>query len=383
MQFHNGGHRTSENGGVHTSLLGLDGMPQLGMGALPMMNMPMMGTSLMPVMMPAELQGGGYAPLQMSMGGLTHPQQAQQLQLQQQQHQHHLHLQQQQQQQQQLAQMPKPEPGLAPLCAAGPVSPGSDATRLGVPTPNGVGAAADPLILQGHQSNDSIMLQQIMDQILDDDDVLSDPAMSKQLLGSPTSSPLLHAHISGGGSSGPLDADQGGMGRSTTWPHAWPGADGNSSAPAADSTLLAAQPQQLHGMVPVDGQQQAYQVPGAVGRAGSAHLPPRTPGAWGHAAAAPGSALAVSVPEPAFCHPSRRVSTGDITAAPAESLAGGVLPPTPQPQQPQMMRMLCAQLQQENMMLMQRVHSLQERLVPGDALGGGMPVGTSDWHATA
>jgi hypothetical protein len=263
-----------------------------------------------------------------------------------------------------------PPVGAAPLGASLPLlasplpQPHLATPPLPLPAAHGAGsgaaAAGEGLLLAGHTSNDSAMLAAIMDQILDDEELLSDTGIGRQLLGTPTGSPLLAPpRLSSGGAAA---GAAGSASQAVAWPQAWK--EENHAAAPADAA--AGVPL---GMVPVEAHC-GFGSP-AVSRAVSCsvplgahpaapHLPPRTPcsggAAWGERASAPADSAS-------FYHPSRRVSTGDLP------------PVTPQPQQPQAagpaqppgaMRALCVQLQQENMLLMQRVASLQERLVsPG------------------
>jgi hypothetical protein len=342
-------------------------MAPLGLGGMPMM--PVMGGHLQ--------LGMGMHPLGGSMHDAALAQRhQQQLQHQQQHHhqqqhlfmqqQHHVHAHHMHQQHQQLHAAHPPHLMLQHCGLVGPagsglgsqVSPGSDATALALPTPTSGARAGDAhghggggaggLLLQGHQSNDSIMLQQIMDQILDDDDVLSDPAISKQLLGSPSSSPLLHARLSGGGVGG-ADAQGSALARSSTWPQAWEAGQQQQQ-----------QQQQMEAPAPYNHHQHHHQLQP------QASPMMRTSSCGAALMAAPQPAAAQTEPQP----------------------AGGA-PQQPQPQQPgqpqpQMMRMLCAQLQQENMLLMQRVHSLQERLGGGPAVAASdASVSPSGWHGPA
>jgi hypothetical protein len=280
-----------------------------------------------------------------------------------------------------------PPPPSGSFCAVA-MSPHSDHTgALGLGGGSGGGTGA--LLLAGHTSNDSAMLAAIMDQILDEDELLSDPGMSRQLLGSPTSSPLLATRISAGGA----------IGRASTWPHAWPAPDGHAAAAAPQQQQQHQQQQGPLGHAPHGHPHHPQQHPGAefdghlgahpqqqqthhhtLGPHGQA-APKRTSScgalphggdttwAWGAACPAADEAAASStaaaagaaaVPPPPFAAPS---------AASATAAAAGQhqQQQQQQQQQPAAMRALCAQLQQENMLLMQRVASLQERLAGGPA----------------
>ncbi|KAI8475195.1 MAG: hypothetical protein J3K34DRAFT_517630 [Monoraphidium minutum] len=245
----------------------------------------------------------------------------------------------------------KPEPHHG-YCAAPSAVPGAPPPLGGGGGLGGLGAP-----LPGQHSADSMMLAQIMgdmDQILeDDDDVLSDPAMSKEILGSPTSSPLLAARGGGGSGSG------GGGGE-------W-AAGGWGGAALGGGFALQAHPAQR------PQHPQAHQ-----------QLPPRTPtapaagGAWW---APPGGGAAAGGDAGPFCHPSRRVST-DVLASPRP---GDMVPIGPPPalqlqglkqeQPPGEMAAFMSQLQQDNLMLMQHVQSLQERLAASPAPGSGPDAG--------
>ncbi|KAI8466332.1 MAG: hypothetical protein J3K34DRAFT_485028 [Monoraphidium minutum] len=406
----------SESGGAGGLLGGgLGGMPAFGMGGGAMLGggIPMLGACDMAA--PAGAGGGGAQLLdphqalllqQAAAAGRrggghdgghhhSHGHGHHALQSMQQHHQHH--------QQQHLSYAPGGFGGHA-ACS----SPGSDAdhatpaagrhaaalSALGALGGAGGGGLALPLPpLHGHRSNDSMMLAQIMEQILeDDDDVLSDPAMTKTLLGSPSSSPLLHPHHGGhqqrGGGGGQQQQQQhqsqqqqqdqhhhhhqqqqqqqqlSGLARSSTWPHAWPGgeelacagAGATAAHPAGAAGADVARAAHGHAMFEAPGLTSPLMRTSSCGAAllgASGHLGARVPslaagshgGWWAADDACDGLGGALHCGQPQQ-QPQQQQQQQQQQQA----------------QQPQAMRLLCAQLQQENHLLMQRVHSLQERL---------------------
>jgi hypothetical protein len=148
-----------------------------------------------------------------------------------------------------------------------------------------------------------------MESLLEEDELLSDPALGRALLGSPTSSPLLAARLSGGGG----------------WPAQYAQAHPQLQRHAQAAQQQHQQQQHVKAQQAMQQQQQQQQQPEQ-----------QQPTWW------------------------------EVEGAPAVGSATGQ-------QQPAEMRALCAQLQQENALLMQRVHSLQERLhgtPPMEPVGG-------------
>ncbi|GBF95991.1 hypothetical protein Rsub_08806 [Raphidocelis subcapitata] len=188
-----------------------------------------------------------------------------------------------------------------------PVSPGSEATAGGLPLASPATAATSaPAPLLGHSSHDSVALARMMESFLgEDDELLLDAALGRALLGSPTSSPLLAARLSGGGG--------------------WAAQYAQAHPQVQAQAQLLQQHQQQQQQQAMQQQQQAMQQQQQKAMLQQQQQQQHQPAWW------------------------------DAEAAPAAA------PPSVQ-QQPAAMRALCAQLQQENAMLMQRVHSLQERL---------------------
>lgn len=262
-----------------------------------------------------------------------------------------------------------PGPGVA----MSDVSRGSDHTAMGRAPGDSIG----PTVLA--DTGDNIMLQQMLEQILDEDDCLSDPSISRQLLLDSPESPggLLQPHNLGQS----VSADMG-MGlmsgvpnsslannplmRSSTWPQ-W--AAGNDMQGVQGPDMPPLPPVAGVGSMnpPHGGRVSSH--PGQPSGSGLSHhqddqwwpsahdadhMDTLNPGNWG------GNPPADNLAGP----------------GPSSALNGGPQPPLQQlltqHQPQQLMRLLCHQLQQENMLLMQRVQNLQDRLAHADATA--MPI---------
>ncbi|KAF8058410.1 hypothetical protein HT031_005534 [Scenedesmus sp. PABB004] len=299
--------------------------------------------------------------------------------------------------------LPKAEPGTeGGGCSALPLPfPGSTWAAAGGAGPRGGGAAGaggggapglagaglalpdSPAlagtILQDMRSNDSAMLQQMLEQIFEDgDDVLSDSHMTRLIASPDSQAAAAAAHHGGGGGGGGgarntassaynpadlgaaahahhaasagglLDGGGGahgggltprGLARSSTWPSgAWQEEPGAAAGGDAAGGQAAA------------GHPSGLPLPPRSASATAGALGPQPGGAPGPAGAGPdaaGGAWGWSGP-------------GSLPGSRPAS-AGGAAPG----QQPQHVHLLCAQLQHENLKLMQQVHSLQTRLGSG------------------
>lgn len=241
--------------------------------------------------------------------------------------------------------------------------------RVGSPMLTGPGTAggSGPL-LAAMRSNDSAMLQQMFDHIFDEDDGMDAAGLHKLITsddggasshqttaglvgdcdasgGTRTTLEQQHQSNATGGKAvadataasaacimsiadaAPRSGGGAGLGRSSTWPNAW----GAAEMPCSESELAAAPPAATRCASAACG------VPAAGG-------PSPKGWTWGdHHEPAPAALAAHSAPQ---------------SGPPS---AGGAQPQGVQ-QPPVMMHALCHQLQQENALLMQRVHTLQTRL---------------------